>query len=81
MNLGSIGGPTDGSSEVSRAMESFAQPGRILVCGVGDDGGQANRAVDSLSTGDTLEISFRKAELGIYDLSRGTSTPTNWKSK
>lgn len=64
LNLGSIGGPTDGSSEVSRAMADFAAPGRILVCGVGDDGGSANRAIDSLATGDTLEISFRKATTG-----------------
>lgn len=30
MNLGSIGGPTDGTSEISRAMEAFGGPGRIF---------------------------------------------------
>ncbi|GAB4427984.1 MAG: hypothetical protein OHK0039_46460 [Bacteroidia bacterium] len=64
LNLGSIGGPTDGSSEISRAMAAFAAPGRILICGVGDDGGAANRAADTVAQGDTSFLAFRKAAAG-----------------
>ena len=64
LNLGSIGGPTDGSSEVARAMADFAAPGRILVCGSGDDGGNANRAADTLAQGETVDLLIQKAEAG-----------------
>ncbi|MDP5170862.1 MAG: S8 family peptidase [Bacteroidia bacterium] len=64
LNLGSIGGPTDGSSEISRAMEEFAGEGRVLICGVGDDGGAANRAADTLAQGGTSELQFRKGQAG-----------------
>ncbi|MDX2245868.1 MAG: S8 family peptidase [Bacteroidia bacterium] len=63
-NLGSIGGPTDGSSQISRAMEAFGGPGRIFVCGVGDDGGNANRAADTLAQDSTSELIFRKGNAG-----------------
>lgn len=43
MNIGSIGGPTDGTSAVGRALSDFAKD-HTFVCGVGDDGG-ANNAV------------------------------------
>ncbi|MEZ4828719.1 MAG: S8 family serine peptidase [Bacteroidia bacterium] len=64
MNLGSIGGPTDGSSLISRAMEDFGGPGRIFVCGSGDDGGAANRAVDTVAQDSTSELIFRKGVAG-----------------
>lgn len=64
MNLGSIGGPTDGSSKICRKMDAFVGTGRILVCGTGDDGGSDNRAGATVSQGDTLEISLKKAALG-----------------
>lgn len=64
MNLGSISGPTDGSSEISRAMENFGGPGRILVCGSGDDGGNQNRAADTLAQDSTSELIFRKGNAG-----------------
>lgn len=64
MNLGSIGGPTDGSSEICRKMDSFVDSGRLLVCGTGDDGGSDNRAGAVLAQGDTVEIQVRKGSLG-----------------
>jgi len=64
LNLGSIGGPTDGSSEVSRAMADFAGPGRILICGVGDDGGNANRAADTLTQGESVDLRIHKGTTG-----------------
>jgi hypothetical protein len=64
LNLGSIGGPTDGSSDISRAMADFDGPGQILVCGVGDDGGNDNRAADTLAQGETSELRIQKAEAG-----------------
>lgn len=64
INLGSIGGPTDGTSDVSTAMNNFAGPGRLLVCGVGDDGGGANRAADTLSQGESVDLQIQKATTG-----------------
>ncbi|MEO1451412.1 MAG: S8 family peptidase, partial [Bacteroidota bacterium] len=64
MNLGSIGGPTDGSSDICQAMDAFVQAGRILVCGVGDDGGADNRASGSYELGDTLDIVIEKGAIG-----------------
>ncbi len=64
MNLGSIGGPTDGSSDISRAMDAFGGAGRIFICGVGDDGGAANRAADTVALNDTSFLSFRKGNTG-----------------
>lgn len=64
MNLGSTGGPTDGTSSVCRAMDNFAQPGRLLVCGVGDDGGGDNHASGTLVQGDTSAIVIQKMTTG-----------------
>ena len=64
MNLGSIGGPTDGTSSVCRAMDAFTAPGRLLVCGVGDDGGNDNRASGNFIQGDTLDLQIYKGVAG-----------------
>ncbi|MCB0842124.1 MAG: S8 family peptidase [Bacteroidetes bacterium] len=64
MNLGSIGGPTDGTSKVCRAMDDFTATGRLLVCGVGDDGGGANRASGMVSQGDTASLEIHKGNQG-----------------
>ncbi len=65
MNLGSIGGPTDGSSEICRAMEAFGDaPGRVFICGSGDDGGNDNRAADTLAQGEVSELMIKKANAG-----------------
>lgn len=64
LNLGSIGGPTDGTSNISQAMDAFVAPGRLLVCGVGDDGGGENRAADTLSQGQTVDLTIDKGVAG-----------------
>ena len=64
MNFGSIGGPTDGTSTISRAMDDFINQGNILVCGVGDDGGADNHAAGTASVGVTEEILINKGTAG-----------------
>lgn len=59
MNIGSIGGPTDGTSEVGRAIADFAAD-HAFVCGVGDDGGANNVARGSVNqVGNTTVIPIR----------------------
>ena len=60
MNFGSIGGPTDGTSTVSRAMDDFIALGNVLVCGIGDDGGQDNHASAAITQGQTIELLINK---------------------
>ena len=64
MNFGSIGGPTDGTSTISRAMDDFINQGNILVCGVGDDGGADNHSAGTVSVGVQEEILINKANAG-----------------
>jgi minor extracellular serine protease Vpr len=64
MNLGSIGGPTDGSSSVCRAMDDFVATGKVLVCGSGDDGGGDNRASGTIAMGQTAVLEIYKREAG-----------------
>jgi hypothetical protein len=64
MNFGSIGGPTDGTSNICAAMDAFVGPGRLLVCGVGDDGGEDNHAEMTVSQGNPDEFEVNKAEAG-----------------
>lgn len=64
LNMGSTGGPTDGTSKITRAMRDFAGPGRLLVCGAGDDGGGNNRAEGTVSQGNTTELEIKKTTAG-----------------
>jgi len=64
MNFGSIGGPTDGTSTISRAMDNFINQGNILVCGVGDDGGADNHAAGTVTSGVQEEILINKSTVG-----------------
>ena len=64
MNLGSIGGPTDGTSLICRAIDDFVNEGNPFVCGVGDDGGNENHASSSLNQNQTIELDIQKAEAG-----------------
>lgn len=68
INLGSIGGPTDGTSTIARAMADFAGDGRILVCGSGDDGGSDNRAMGQLDTVGTTDIRIKKVSTAGLNL-------------
>lgn len=64
MNLGSVGGPTDGTSSVCQAIDAFVQAGNTFVCGVGDDGGGDNHASSTIAASQTIEIDVVKAESG-----------------
>jgi len=64
MNIGSIGGPTDGTSTLSRAIEDFIALGHPFVNGTGDDGGDDNHAFNVINQGDTHEIQIQKSETG-----------------
>jgi len=64
MNIGSIGGPTDGTSTVCRAIDDFVAQGHPFVCGVGDDGGADNYARGTIAQGETAEILVEKNEAG-----------------
>jgi len=65
INLGSVGGPTDGTSTIARAMDDFVDLGHTLVCGVGDDGGANNHASATLSQGESIELKVQKGEAGF----------------
>ncbi len=64
MNIGSIGGPTDGTSLVSRSIDDFVSNGNTFVCGVGDDGGNDNHASGTISQSQTIELEVFKGEAG-----------------
>lgn len=65
MNLGSIGGPTDGTSTVSRAIDDYVSLGNTFVCGVGDDGGQDNYAAGTVGAGLSESIEINKGEVSF----------------
>ena len=64
LNLGSIGGPTDGTSALSRKIDDTAgpdHPGVVFVTGTGDDGGPSKtqvRARGDVPNGGTAELRF-----------------------
>ena len=64
LNLGSIGGPTDGTSKISRKIDATVGPdvsGVVFVTGTGDDGIPSktqNRARGDVPSGGTLDLRF-----------------------
>ena len=64
LNLGSIGGPTDGTSALSRKIDAIVgpdQPGVVFVTGTGDDGVPSktqNRAAGDVPNGGTRDLRF-----------------------
>ena len=73
LNLGSIGGPTDGTSALSRKIDATVgpdHPGVVFVTGTGDDGIPSktqNRAAGDVPNGGTLDLRFA-LDTGIGDL-------------
>ncbi|WP_020568531.1 S8 family peptidase [Neolewinella persica] len=70
MNIGSIGGPTDGTSTVGRALTDFAAD-HAFVCGVGDDGGANNVArgsINSVGASPVVDIRISKMTEGNMDV-------------
>ena len=64
LNLGSIGGPTDGTSALSRKIDETVgpdHPGVVFVTGTGDDGGPSKtqiRARGEVPNGGTVDLRF-----------------------
>ena len=64
LNLGSIGGPTDGTSAMSRKIDATVgpdHPGMVFVTGTGDDGIPSktqNRAGGDVPNGGSLDLRF-----------------------
>jgi len=71
MNIGSIGGPTDGTSTVGRVINTFAAD-HAFVCGVGDDGGADNVTrgnLNELTAGaNFIDIRIEKLTEGNLDV-------------
>ena len=76
LNLGSIGGPTDGTSALSRKIDETVGPGHpgvVFVTGTGDDGIPSktqNRAAGEVPNGETRDLRFA--------LDRGTGDLEVW---
>ena len=73
LNLGSTGGPTDGSSSLSRKIDATVGPGKpglVFVTGPGDQGGKVNRAGGNVTQGGTSSIQIQKNVAGtmLFDL-------------
>ncbi len=64
LNMGSIGGPTDGTSTICRAIDDFVETGHPFVCGVGDDGGAENHASATVTFDGTIELRVMKGDAG-----------------
>ncbi len=63
LNLGSQGGPTDGTSDFARKIDATVGPGipgLVFVTGAGDDGGVANRAGGNVPAGGSVSIQIKK---------------------
>ena len=63
LNLGSSGGPTDGSSDLARKIDATVGPGipgLVFVTGPGDDGGIENRAGGNVPQAGIVPIQIQK---------------------
>lgn len=73
LNIGSVGGSTDGTSRLARKIDSVVGPGKpglVFVTGSSDDGSAANRAGGVVKTGETLTLEIQKEDAGTltFDL-------------
>lgn len=70
-NFGSIGGPTDGTSDFAQVLDArfgAGRPGRVFITGTGDDGGHPNHASGVIAQGQTAEIGIEKGSAGFLRL-------------
>ena len=67
-NIGSIGGPTDGTSEWCRKVDGLVKPGLLFVNGTADDGGVANRATGTVAANGNASIQIQRADTGFLRL-------------
>jgi len=71
-NFGSIGGPTDGTSDFARAVDTRFGPGKpgvVFVNGTGDDGGTDNHAASTITQGQSIDLNFSKTAAGFLRFS------------
>ena len=68
-NVGSISGPTDGTSDWCRKVDSIVKPGLLFVNGPGDEGGMANRATGNVPANGNAAIQIQKGDPGTLRLS------------
>lgn len=73
LNLGSIGGPSDGSSGLSRKIDDTVgsnKTGLVFITGSGDDGGIANKASGTITQNQRETIEIQKGTQGalFFDL-------------
>lgn len=70
MDIGSIAGPTDGTSSYARLIDATVgnQPGLIFIPGTGDDGGTANHASASVPQEGALTVKLRKGFPGALGI-------------
>ncbi len=67
LNIGSVGGPTDGTSKLCRKIDATVGPGHpglVFVSGASDDGTAANRAGGFVGSGETVSLDIRKEATG-----------------
>ncbi len=65
LNLGSQGGPTDGTSDLARKVDATVGPGipgLVFVNGPGDDGGVDNRAGGTVPQSGSVAIQIQKGD-------------------
>ena len=67
-NVGTIGGPTDGTSDWCRKVDSIVKPGLLFVNGPGDEGGMANRATGNVAAGGSAAIQIQRGNTGFLQL-------------
>ncbi len=66
-NIGSNGGPTDGTSQFSRKIDSTVGsgiPGVAFLNGPGDEGGGLNHAAGTIQVGETVSLEVEKTQAG-----------------
>jgi minor extracellular serine protease Vpr len=82
LNIGSSGGPMDGTSSLCQAIDSAVGPGipgLVFVTGASDDGGMANHASGTVAQNGTASIQFVYGQLGglVFDLWYGNNDRFN----
>ena len=71
LNMGSQGGPSDGTSDLCRKIDQTVgprKPGLIFVSGPGDDGGMPNRAAGQVHQNETVDLEIEKGAEPPLDL-------------
>ena len=67
LNIGSVGGPTDGTSTLARAIDATVGPGipgLAFVSGTSDDGSATNRASGNVAANQTVTLRVHKGVAG-----------------